>query len=81
VRQQFSKMNRHVVVENSRLVRIWTVPPLHLQKGGNFLEKKTILIDIDDTVLYDFELPFINEFFGTKYSYADFEYVNAYVQR
>jgi len=44
------------------------------------MERKTILIDIDDTILHDYELPFINKFLGTTHTYADFEYPGAYVQ-
>ena len=34
--------------------------------------KKTILIDIDDTLIGSFELPLLNQFLGTTYTESDF---------
>ncbi len=39
--------------------------------------KKTLLIDIDDTLINSFELPIVNQFLGTNYGEEDFK---SYIQ-
>ena len=37
------------------------------------MKKKTLIIDIDDTIVSSFELPFLNAFLGTNYTENDFK--------